>query len=427
MAFTDNQHASNIRRHTVAYAWLVCTLGALFYCYEYYLRISPSIMAADLMRVYHLDGEQFGNMTAFYYYAYTPMQFFVGLLMDRYGPRRLLLLACLSCALGAYLFASSHYVIFADLGRLLIGFGSAFAFIGAMKLATIWLPAKRFGMIAGAITTLGMLGAIAGDISLTALVQIEGWRKTTEFSGTLGIILALTLWLVIRDRTEFDFTDKTNNFSHLLHSLLKAIKNPQIWISGVIGCFLFLPVSAIAELWGIPYLRQAYNFSPEQAAIINSMLFLGWAVGGPLAGALSDFFTRRKPPLVFGTLASALLAIVIFYVPNLTMLELSLILFLFGVCNSVESLTFAVAREVTDQKISGAVMALINMAIMVGGMIFQPVIGALLDLRWNGEMANGIPVFSTSDYRFALAVIPLGLLLSFILALRLKETYCQLK
>ena len=123
--------------------WVISGLGALYYCYEYFLRISPSVMIPELMKAYDLTGAEVGSLSAFYYHAYVPMQIVVGLLMDRFGPRRLLALACLCSVLGTYMFAGSHSIIIAQIGRFLIGFGAAFAFVGALKLATIWLPIYR--------------------------------------------------------------------------------------------------------------------------------------------------------------------------------------------------------------------------------------------------------------------------------------------
>src|SRR5689334_11761278 len=100
--------------------WFICGLGALFYSYEYLLRMSPSVMAENLMRFYHLTGAQFGCLSgSYYYYSYVAMQILVGVMMDRYGPRRLLTFACFLCAIGAALFACSHYVVMAMVGRFL--------------------------------------------------------------------------------------------------------------------------------------------------------------------------------------------------------------------------------------------------------------------------------------------------------------------
>ena len=133
----DTVNAIRTPAKSVVLPWVICGLGALFYCYEYLLRISPSVMMSDLMQAYHINATVFGNLAAFYYYAYTPMQLPVGILMDRYGPRRLLTFACLACALGSYLFAHAFHIELAQIGRFMVGFGSAFAFVGVLKLATI--------------------------------------------------------------------------------------------------------------------------------------------------------------------------------------------------------------------------------------------------------------------------------------------------
>jgi len=182
--------------------WLICGLGCLFYSYQYLLNVSPSVMTNDLMMSYHINASELGNLTAFYYYIYAAMQMPVGMLMDHYGPRRLLTIAGLSCSVGTYLFACSDYLPLAELGRFMVGFGSAFAFVGALKLATIWLSPQKFAMISGMTMASGMLGAMAGDISLTSLVDHEGWKLTLFIAASFGVFLTMAIFTLIRDGKE---------------------------------------------------------------------------------------------------------------------------------------------------------------------------------------------------------------------------------
>ena len=129
--------------------WLVCSLAALYYCYEYLLRVTPSVMEGPLREHFGLSAAGFGFLSAFYYYAYVPLQVPVGVLLDRYGPRVLLTTACLICVIGTFLFAGTSVFWIAAVGRFLVGFGSAFAFVGVLKLATIWLPEDKLAMVAG--------------------------------------------------------------------------------------------------------------------------------------------------------------------------------------------------------------------------------------------------------------------------------------
>ncbi|OAI48839.1 hypothetical protein AYO45_00770 [Gammaproteobacteria bacterium SCGC AG-212-F23] len=423
------QSTENIVKKSLLLSWLICTLGAVFYCYEYFLRISPSVMTQELMRTYHLTGAQVGNLSAFYYHAYVPMQILVGLLMDRYGPRRLLTMASLFCALGTFLFADSNNILVSEAGRFLVGFGSAFAFVGAMKLATIWLPPKRFALIAGIIVCLGMIGAMCGDILLGALVDKIGWQMTTDLSGILGIGLAIIIWLVVRDinvHSEFPEVHIVS-FRTVMSGLVRAIMNPQIWLNGCIGMLLYLSLSAFAELWGVRYLQEAYGFSRATAANANSMVFLGWAIGSPLWGWFSDYIHKRILPILVSAILALIMICIVLYLPHTSVIGVSIELFLFGLFCSAQILIFAICREISSLKIVGTAIALTNMMVMIGGNIFQPVIGKLLDVRWDGTIVAGVRIYTEHAYRVALSVLPLSMILTVIVALFLRETYCKVR
>jgi len=413
----------------VYFPWLVCGLGALFYSYEYLLRMSPSVMAENLMRFYHLTGAQFGYLSgSYYYYSYVAMQIVVGVLMDRYGPRRLLTLACLLCALGAYLFACSGYLSVAMLGRFLIGLGSAFAFVGAAKLATIWLPARYFALISGIIFCLGMLGAAFGDIVLRVLVDSTGWQAAIMSAAIIGVVLTIILWAVVRDVNPNPETHyhHVSDFSSVLVGLRGAFKNREIWLCGIVGCLLYLFLSAFAELWGPAYLEQARDIPRTYAANANSMVFVGCAIGAPLWGLFSDFIALRRLPILIAALGSTIVFCTLLYIPHLSLPSIYLLLFLFGFLSSAQILVFAIAREATSIKVSGTAIGIVNMLVMIGGIIFPPVIGKILDIHWDGVMIDGARIYSHHAYTMALSVLPLGILLGALLTLTIRETHCEI-
>ena len=129
------------------FGWFVCLLTAIFYCYEYILRIVPSVMTGPLMEHFNLSALGFGWLSDSYLIAYTAMQLFVGPSLDYWGLRKMLLLALLSCVIGSFIFSFAAFYpsfILAFSGRFLIGFGSAFAFVGVLRIASIWLPKQYF-------------------------------------------------------------------------------------------------------------------------------------------------------------------------------------------------------------------------------------------------------------------------------------------
>lgn len=409
--------------------WFICGLGALYYCYEYFLRITPSVVTGELMREYHLTGAELGNLSAVYYHAYVPMQIIVGLLMDRYGPRRLLTWACLLCAVGTYLFAGGYNLQTAAVGRFLVGFGSAFAFVGALKLATIWLPPNRFALVSGMILCLGMMGAMLGNILMRAFVDAIGWHATIYISAFSGILLAGIIWTIVRDThsNHLIHVYQGIEFRPLLTSLWNALKKPQIWINGLVGLLLYLSLSAFAELWGISYLQYGQGLSKAHAANANSMVFLGWAVGGPFWGWFSDFIQRRCLPIILGSVIAVVLMTILLYGPPLSLTQIYFLLFIFGLLSSVQILVFSICREVTHIKIAGTAIALTNMIVMVGGNVFQPVIGKLLDMEWTGTMLGGARIYTPHAYQFALSIIPIGILLAIGLMFFIRETHCQVQ
>jgi MFS family permease len=406
----------------------ICALGAIFYCYEYFLRVAPSVMFTEIATHYQIEAVTFGNLVAFYYYAYTPMQLPVGILMDRYGARKILTLACLLCAMGTFLFVATPTLLVGQAGRFMVGFGSAFAYVGVLTLASSWLPSRAFAMFAGLACSLGMLGAISGDITMTILVEEMGWKSTMAYAGAMGLILTPIIWMVVKDKPHMTqsgkVVDKPKEW-HALTGIYTIIKNPQMWINGVIGSFMFLPIAAFAELWGVPFLKDGKGFTAQEAAVGVSMIFLGFAVGGPLWGWLSDRIRRRLIPMMLGALLSCAALSASIYLDALGYGAILVFLFLSGMFSSAQILVFAVGRDNTSHVNTGTAMAFTNMLVMVGGAVLQPAIGYFLDLSKGLEPVTERMSYTINDYHSAMLVLPISLFVASLMICLLRETYCK--
>ena len=218
-------HNKNSKTYFLS-AWLICGLGAIYYSYEYLLRISPSVMEPAIRAHFDLTATGFGVLSAFYYYAYVPLQVPVGVLLDRYGPRRLLTVACLICVIGTYLFASTNLVWVAGIGRFCVGIGSAFAFVGVLKLATIWLLEDKLALVSGLAAALGTIGAMVGDNLLGIFVHSIGWRATVEVTAFFGFFLSIVLWLGLRDGSP----EKTGAGKGTINSFYKSMVDSELFL-----------------------------------------------------------------------------------------------------------------------------------------------------------------------------------------------------
>jgi MFS family permease len=125
-------------------AWTIWLLSALFMFYKYALEVSPSVMTSTLMKTFQISGVELGNLAASYFYAYLILQIPAGLLLDRFGPRRMTTLAIAVCALGSLVFAKADTLFVASVGRFLTGAGAAFAAVNCLKLIANWFPYKHF-------------------------------------------------------------------------------------------------------------------------------------------------------------------------------------------------------------------------------------------------------------------------------------------
>ena len=409
--------------------WIICFIGMLFYCFNYFLRSSPSVMQNDLIQSFNISATQFGTLISFYYFAYTPMQIPAGMIYDKFGARFVLFFACLVAVTGLGIFVSADSFGLACTGRFLIGFGTAFSYIGVLKLASIWLPASRFAAVAGLTTAIGMTSGALSQKYLSRVVEVFGYKPILQGAVVIGIILSFVILFVLRSRPQqhVNFTNATHtpmSLKQLFGALRVIFTNPQMWLIGIIGCVLYLPSIVLLDVYGISYFKAAHHITSQQAANVSALTFLGWIIGGPVIGIISDKIQRRRLPLTVSSAITAVLLYLIFYVPDLTLNQLSIIAFIAGICCGAHPLCFALGKESNPAHMAGTSVAVTNMFIMLGGMFFPPIVGKLLDLHTDSLLINGLHVYSASDYTFALNIVPAGIVLGTILSMFLKETHC---
>ncbi len=422
------------KNQSLRLGYFIVTLGALFYFYEYFLRISPSVMKPQLMHSFHIDATLFGTLSAFYFYAYTPMQLAVGVIVDKFKLHWVLSLAVLCCTIGTLLMATTHSYTLAAFGRFLQGFGSAFGFVGALKLAAMWLPAERFAFFSGSCASLGFFGAAFGEILLAQMVESLGWRTAIENFAIAGFVFTVVFWIFLRLKPQHDTPLHPMTHGNKEHSLsfkeafihLKYIvKQRYIWIAGILSSLMFLPTSVFAALWGIPYLQALHHYSATQAALATSMIFIGWGIGAPIQGYISDYLRNRIKVIGVGALVSCITSLLVLYSATMSFAITCILFIIFGIFSSVQVLTFSMARDLCSPKIAGMAIAFVNTLAMLGGMLFQRGVGQILDWSWSGLMIHGERVYRIQDYEHAVTVIPVCLAISAIIALFIRERGIQ--
>jgi sugar phosphate permease len=421
------KHGQPMRHYPEAKAWFIWSFAGLFYGYQFILRVSPSVMTDDLMRDFSVEACTLGILSAFYYYSYSSLQLPLGLSMDKFGPSRLLRAAVLLVASGALLFSLSDSIFVAGLGRLLIGAGSSAAFLGSLKLATLWFHPERLALVVGFTLLAGKLGAAIGQGPLALLVDAVGWRPSMMIVAGVGLILSVGIWIFVSDTPPITYgvtPVKTDTRLSTLFSRLKDIvADYRIWILGLYGSLTYVPLSAFADLWGVPFLVKMYDIDNATASSATTMLFIGAGIGAPIVALVSDFFRSRKWPMIISAALAIVVNGVIIFVPGISLQMMFGLLFAAGFIFAAQPLIFSAACRLTPKASNGTVVSFTNMIVMMSGVALQPLVGWMLDWAWDGVRDNGIPLYTLDDYRFALSSVLVCLVISLMITPLIPETF----
>ena len=415
-----------MKYYTKIQPWVIWFLAAAFFFCEYFARVDAGVMLDQLMQTFHASATAIGYLGAFFYYPYIVMQIPVGLLVDKYGPRRWLAAAALVSAVGSAFFAFAYVISIAELGRFMVGLGSAFAFVSAVKLATIWFDNKRLGLLVGLTQGAGMLGAAFGTGVFSLLVMHWGWRGAMNSVALVLFVFALLIYWLVKDKRD-DSKHSSYAVDNIKHSigyhLQLVLSSKQSWFNALYAGFLYAPTAALGEFWGVSFFHHMYSFSIQQSGLLMGAIFIGWAVGGPCMGWLSDRIMCRKPLMLLSVLSSLMLLSLLFFGSHWSYHALLCLMFFYGVSNTGVALAYAVAGELHGPSVVGMSVAFTNMASILIGALLQPVIGLLLDHEWVGRMQHGIRMYPPAAYHDVLFILPCCLVISCIFAIFVRESY----
>ena len=409
------------------HAWIIWLLSAIFMFYKYALEVSPSVMTSTLMTAFDITGTTLGNLVACYFYAYLLFQIPAGILLDRFGPRKVTTLAIFVCSAGSLIFAHSDTLFGAAIGRFMTGAGAAFAVVNCLKLTANWFPARLFAFMTGLMMSIAMLGAVGGQAPLATFIEAVNWRKAMEIIGLAGVVLSILFLMIVRDKAPNHKREVllVSQRIPFFKSLRQIFRNPQSWWLSIYSGFAFAPVMVFGGLWGVAFISEAFNLSNNLAAQSTSMIFIGFAIGAPTFGWFSDWIGRRKVVMFWGTVVALLAICATIYAPGLSNSLLSFLLFLFGFSISSFLLCFTMIREITLPAMAATVIGFMNAFDALFGALSDPLTGKFLDLTWGGKIVNGARIFSVESYKIAFITLPVFLIIALISMIWIKETHCK--
>lgn len=394
-------------------AWL---LVAVYYFYQYSLRSAPSVMIPQLTESLGVNAMGVSAIVGMFYYSYSPFSVVAGATIDRFGPKRIIPIGATLVGIGALLFGTGN-VAAANIGRFLQGAGGAFALVGAVYLITKNFPATMAASLIGATQMFGMAGGSAGQFVVGPLIE-RGlpWGQFWIYAGILGLAIAVGLFAFLPKEVPRAATADSHGWSGMFRSLKTVFLNPQSILCGLISGLLFIPTTILGMTWGVRFLQEARGRDYEAAVMLAATVPLGWIIGCPLLGFISDRLGRRKPVILAGTLMLlAVLAWVLFGDPAI--LRGPAVGILMGVASGAAMLPYSVIKEANPPELGGSATGVINFLNFTFSALLGPVFGARLV-----EVSAGANEMSLEHYQAGFKPLLLGVAIALILTLFLRET-----
>ncbi len=391
-------------------AWL---LTAVYYLYQYSLRSAPSVMMPELTEAFGVNALGVSAIVGMFYYGYSPFSLVAGAALDRFGARRIIPIGAAMVGVGALLFGTGN-VAAANIGRFLQGAGGVFALVGAVYIATKNFPASMAASFIGATQMFGMAGGSAGQFLVGPVIKGGlPWNQFWIYAGVAGLAISACLLIFLPKELR---TPSAGGLPSVIRSLKTVFLNPQSILCGLISGLLFIPTTIFGMTWGVRFLQEARGRQYEAAVMLAATVPLGWMIGCPLLGYLSDKLGRRKPVILGGS--AALLGVMAWILfGNPAVLRGHVVGILMGVASGAAMLPYTVIKEANPPELGGSATGVVNFLNFTFSALLGPVFGSRL-IQEPGDN----DVVGLAHYQAGFAPLLYGILIALVLTCFLKET-----
>jgi predicted MFS family arabinose efflux permease len=379
-----------VSRSVALFIWLV---ASVFYAWQYVLRVMPGIMMVDITRQFHIDAVIFGQFSGVYYIGYSLMHIPIGIMLDRFGPRKVMTGCILLTVIGLLPILFAENWIYPVLGRALIGMGSSAAILGTFKIIRMAYSEKHFTRMLGLSVTIGLLGAIYGGGPVAYLSLTLGYKMVVEIFACFGVVLALITWCIVPEMARIEY-------GSIFSNMKEVITNRRVVLLCLFAGFMVGPLEGFADVWGAGFLKQVYGFDTKLASYIPSMIFFGMCFGAPVL----SYVAEKSGNYLAVTAASGvvmMLGFIALVAGVLTESTMIVAFIIVGVCSAYQILAIYKASTWVPEHVVGLTTAVANMIIMSFGYAFHTIIGIVVN-SFGG-------VDATKALVYGIGVIPLTL------------------
>lgn len=373
-------------------AWMIWVVASVFYAYQYVLRVMPSIMLDDIMNHFHIGAGTMGQFSGVYYVGYSLMHLPLGMMLDRFGPKRMMTGCILLTVVGLLPLVYADNWVYPILGRLLVGMGSSAAVLGLFKIIRMSFSEARFSRMLSFSVTIGLLGAIYGGGPVSYMKEVFGYVSVVQLFAFVGVGLAFFTYLIVPEM------ERTRNHS-VVASVKQVLGNWKVLGTCFFAGLMVGPLEGFTDVWGAAFLRKVYGFESSLAASLPSVIFIGMCFGGPLLSLIAEKVGYLATIMWAGVAMTVCFSVLLGV--SLSSTWVSVIFFVIGLACAYQILAIYQASTYVGEHVAGLTTALANMIIMLFGYAFHSVMGAVI--TYCGGMNSPEALLK------AVLVIPMGL------------------
>lgn len=370
------------------------------YLLSYLYRTVNAVISPELVRDLSLNPSSLGLLTSAYFLAFAAMQIPVGILLDRFGPRRVEPVLLAIAASGAALFAFAESLPGLALARAVIGAGVCACLMAPLKAIVTWYPADRQASYAGWIMVAGGIGALMATVPLEFALRIAHWRTVFVGLSVVTLIVALAIWWRVPDIAK---PEQSGGIRAQFAAVRAVLVHPRFWWIAPVCSFGMGSFTAIQGLWAVPWLMEVSGTTRAGAAnhllAMNAVIMAGFVVLGFFGTRLARRGIHSRHLLAAGfALNVAALMIILLEVPGSHVWWS-----LYGLGAAVNVLAFTVLNEGFGRDMSGRTNTTLNLLMFVVSFLLQWGIGIVVDL-----MRSMYGVDAAGGLRVAFAAIFIG-------------------
>ncbi len=376
-----------------------------------FFRVSNAVIAPELMSSLAIGTATMGVLTGMFFLAFAAMQIPAGMLLDRYGARRTMSGLFLLAGVGAILFATAGGGFGLIAGRAVIGVGCALGLMGAMVVIARWFAKERYARLISLLYALGGIGALLASTPLAALAEAIGWRGAFLVMAALTGLLAILLFLVIRDAPGGGTAPaSTASPRHLLVGLREIFANREIWWICSIQFVCYASVLSIVGLWAGPYLNDVHGMTGIARGNMLLALNIALLVAVMLFTQIERWLNSRRTAIIGGGGVSIGVLVMLALLPDLGLWSAFALLILFTASGAYFMLIHAHARAVLPDHLMGRGLTAQNLAVMLGVFVVQSLCGVIIG-AFEPEAGQAPEIAYRAAFGFLAVCLAIGLAL----------------